>query len=74
MVRLVFAVVSGPNRDSITVTGNKLLQTFDRLEIAEFTARSIIMGHPLGELLPMIQDQIDEMIGVFGQAGLRGLP
>ena len=45
--------------DSIIVTGDKLLQTSDRLEIAEFTARSIIMGHPLGELLPMSQDQID---------------
>ena len=52
--------------DSIIVTGNKLLQTFDRLEIAEFTARSIIMGHPLGELLTMSQDQIDEMTRIFG--------
>ena len=52
--------------DSIIVTGNKLLQTFDRLEISEFTARSIIMGHPLGELLTMSQDQIDEMTRIFG--------
>ncbi|MCP4312824.1 MAG: class II aldolase/adducin family protein [Bacteroidetes bacterium] len=52
--------------DSIIVTGDKLMQTFDRLEIAEFTARSLIMGHPLGELVPMNQDQIDEMIEKFG--------
>lgn len=52
--------------DSIIVTGDKLWQTFDRLEIAEFTARSIIMGHPLGELMPMNQEQINELIKKFG--------
>ena len=52
--------------DSIIVTGDKLLQTFDRLEIAEMTALSLIMGHPLGELMTMSQDQIDEMIKKFG--------
>ena len=52
--------------DSIIVTGGPILQTFDRLEVAEFTARAIIMGHPLGELKPMDQDQIDEMIKKFG--------
>jgi len=52
--------------DSIIVTGDKLLQTFDRLEIAESTARSLIMGNSLGEILPMSQEQIDEMIRKFG--------
>jgi len=51
--------------DSIVVTGDKLIQTFDRLEIAEFTARSHIMGHPMGEMVPMNQAQIDEMIRKF---------
>lgn len=37
--------------DSIIVTGDKLLQTFDRLEVAEFSARSLIMGKPLGKLV-----------------------
>ena len=47
--------------DSIIVTGDTLLQTFDRLEVAEFSARSLIMGHPLGELVPINKDQIEDL-------------
>jgi L-fuculose-phosphate aldolase len=47
--------------DSVIVTGDKLLQTFDRLEVAEFSARSLIMGHPMGELVPINEDQIEEL-------------
>ena len=47
--------------DSIIVTGDKLLQTFDRLEVAEFSARSLIMGHPLGELVPINEKQIEDL-------------
>ena len=47
--------------DSIIVTGDKLLQTFDRLEVAEFSARSLIMSHPLGELVPINEDQIEDL-------------
>jgi L-fuculose-phosphate aldolase len=47
--------------DSIIVTGDKLLQTFDRLEVAEFSARSLIMGHPLGKLVPINEEQINDL-------------
>jgi len=47
--------------DSIIVTGDKLLQTFDRLEVAEFSARSLIMGHPLGDLVPINDRQIEDL-------------
>ncbi len=47
--------------DSIIVTGDKLLQTFDRLEVAEFSARSLIMSHPLGTLVPINADQIEDL-------------
>lgn len=47
--------------DSIIVTGDKLLQTFDRLEVAEFSARSLIMSHPLGSLVPISDDQIENL-------------
>jgi len=47
--------------DSIIVTGDKLLQTFDRLEVAEFSARSLIMSHPLGELVPINEMQIEDL-------------
>jgi len=47
--------------DSIIVTGDKLLQTFDRLEVAEFSAKSLIMGKPLGELMPISSGQIEDL-------------
>lgn len=49
------------NNDSIIVTGDKLLQTFDRLEVAEFSARSLIMGEPLGPLVPINEEQLDDL-------------
>ncbi|HDR67452.1 MAG TPA: class II aldolase/adducin family protein [Bacteroidaceae bacterium] len=47
--------------DAIIVTGDKLLQTFDRLEVAEFSAKSLVMGNPLGELVPINEQQIDAL-------------
>ena len=47
--------------DSVMVTGDKLLQTFDRLEVAEFSARSLIMSHPLGDLVPINNEQIEAL-------------
>jgi L-fuculose-phosphate aldolase len=44
--------------DSVIVTGQSLLQTFDRLEVAEFSAKSLIMSKPLGELVPIGDEQI----------------
>lgn len=47
--------------DGFMVTGDKLLETFDRLEVAEFSARSLVMGHSLGELVPINNEQVDEL-------------
>ncbi len=47
--------------DGIIVTGDKLLQTFDRLEVAEFSAKSLVLGHPLGALVPIGDDQIEDL-------------
>ncbi len=47
--------------DAVLVTGDKLLQTFDRLEVAEFSARSLIMGAPLGELIPIGDKDIEAL-------------
>jgi L-fuculose-phosphate aldolase len=47
--------------DGVIVTGNGLLQTFDRLEVAEFSARSLIMSRSLGAMVPISQDQVDEL-------------
>lgn len=47
--------------DSIIVTGDRLLQTFDRLEVAEFSAKSLTMGIPVGELKPIGESEIEEL-------------
>lgn len=47
--------------DGIIVTGIKLLQTFDWLEVAEFAAKSLVNAHPLGDLVPIGKDQIENL-------------
>ena len=49
------------NNDSILVTGDKLLGTFDRLEVAEFSAKSLTMGASLGTLVPINNKQVEEL-------------
>jgi L-fuculose-phosphate aldolase len=49
------------NNDSVLVTGDKLLGTFDRLEVAEFSAKSLIMGTSLGKLIPINSDQVEDL-------------
>lgn len=47
--------------DSIMITGDKLLQTFDYLEVAEFSAKSLVMGASLGEMVPIDDNQVEEL-------------
>ena len=47
--------------DSVIVTGDKLLQTFDRLEVAEFSAMSLTMGVPVGELQPIGDKEVEDL-------------
>jgi L-fuculose-phosphate aldolase len=54
--------------DSVLVTGDKLLQTFDRLEVAEFSAKSLVMCAPIGNMVPISNEQVEELRSVF----LRG--
>ena len=49
------------NNDSILVTGDKLLGTFDRLEVAEFSAKSLTLGASLGKLIPINLEQVEEL-------------
>ena len=51
--------------DSVLVTGDKLLQTFDRLEVAEFSAKSLVMASSIGQLQPINQQQIDDLRKAF---------
>ncbi|WP_400077582.1 class II aldolase/adducin family protein [Winogradskyella sp. R77965] len=47
--------------DSVIITGDKLLQTFDYLEVAEFSAKSIVLGNSLGELVPINDEQVEDL-------------
>ncbi len=49
------------NNDSVLVTGDKLLNTFDRLEVAEFSAKSLTMGASLGKLVPINDNQVEAL-------------
>ncbi len=49
------------NNDSVLVTGDKLLGTFDKLEVAEFSAKSLTMGASLGKLIPIDTEQVEEL-------------
>ena len=47
--------------DCVIVTGNKLINTFDYLEVAEFSANSLVMASSIGPLQPMGDKEIDEL-------------
>jgi len=63
MVKTIPAVLLGS--DSVLVTGDKLLQTFDKLEVAEFSAKSLIMAVPIGKLHPINDKQVEELRVAF---------
>ena len=47
--------------DSLLVTGDSILTTFDRLEVAEFSARSLTQAQAMGPLHPIGDLAIDEL-------------
>ncbi len=51
--------------DCALVTGDKLLQTFDYLEVAEFSAKSLIMAASLGKMVPINDEQVEELRKAF---------
>ena len=51
--------------DCVIVTGDKLLNTFDYLEVAEFSANSLVMAASVGPLCPMGDAEIEELRVAF---------
>lgn len=47
--------------DSVMITGDKLLQVFDYLEVAEFSAKSIVLGNSLGDMVPINDAQVEDL-------------
>ena len=51
--------------DCLIVTGNSLLNAFDRLEVAEYSAMAIIASQDLGDIVAIDDAQIDELEVAF---------
>ncbi|MCI8292364.1 MAG: class II aldolase/adducin family protein [Hespellia sp.] len=47
--------------DSVIVTGDNMLQVFDRLEVAEYSAMSIIMSKNQGEMVPIDEKGLEDI-------------
>jgi L-fuculose-phosphate aldolase len=52
--------------DCIIVTGDSLLQAFDRLEVAEFSAKALIAANDIGELVPIGDNEVRDLETTFG--------
>ena len=51
--------------DCVIVTGNSLLQAFDRLEVMELTAHSIINAAAVGDIVHISKQEIDDIKVAF---------
>jgi len=47
--------------DSIIVASDTLINAFDRLEVAEFSAKSLIMAAPMGKLHPITDKEVEDL-------------
>ncbi len=52
--------------DAVIVTGSSLLNAFDRLEVAEYSAKGIIDSRLLGEMIAINDAQVAEIEDAFG--------
>ncbi len=53
--------------ECVMVAGSKLLQAFDYLEVAEFSAKSLVLSTSLGTMIPISEDQVNELGKVMGR-------
>lgn len=66
-VNKIPAIISAENpvvivkNECVIVTGNKLLQAFDYLEVAEFSAKSLVMSTTLGKMIPISDEQVEDL-------------
>jgi L-fuculose-phosphate aldolase len=52
--------------DCVVVTGNGLIQAFDRLEVAEYSARALVASRELGTVVMIDAAQVAEIEKAFG--------
>ena len=51
--------------DCLLTTGQSILDAFDRLEVAEFSARSSIDSISIGNVVPIGKTEVDELVNTF---------
>jgi L-fuculose-phosphate aldolase len=51
--------------DCIIVTGSSLLNAFDRLEVAEYSAKAILSAKELGDLVAISADELRDIEETF---------
>ena len=51
--------------DCVVVTGSTLLQAFDRLEVAEATAHSILASHDIGKIVHITSEEVNDLKAAF---------
>lgn len=51
--------------DCVIVTGNDLLNAFDRLEVMEYSAKSVISARMLGDIVNISPEQVEEIKTAF---------
>ena len=51
--------------DSIVVAADTLLNAFDRLEVAEFSAKSLTLAAPVGKLHPITDKEVEDLRVAF---------
>ena len=51
--------------DCLIVTGNSLLNAFDRLEVAEYSAKALIASKSIGQVVSINEDQIHSLEKAF---------
>jgi L-fuculose-phosphate aldolase len=52
--------------DTVLTTGASVHQAFDRLEVADFTAFSLLNALPIGPLVPIGEAEVEELENKFG--------
>lgn len=57
--------------DCVLTTGSSVLQAFDRLEVAEFTARSLIESASIGPVVPIGESEIYDLSVKFLQGIIK---
>ena len=51
--------------DSLMFGGTTLLNAFDRLEVAEYSAKAIIAARAVGEIVAIDGPQVEDLVAAF---------